>query len=238
MARCEGCIHQECCVRFAGARTLLCGDKADERCKLFKSTADVVPKSEVEKLEQDNEDLRNILTDTLNKYRNCETEVARKIFEEIGKILYKYDKVAERDKSEYGELIIGDIGFAITELKKKYENEVPIVRDLAEEAVDRNIQNYFDIKNATIIGEDDILDMLRYPEKYVTPEAQIPIVTFPDEASAGEVLRIGIVYDEDTEAYSIYTEDDLGMDFTNPCEGESLVDTFVRALNGNLKREA
>ena len=45
MARCEDCIHQECCVRFAGARTLLCGEKADERCKMFKSTADVVPRA-------------------------------------------------------------------------------------------------------------------------------------------------------------------------------------------------
>lgn len=46
MARCEDCIHQECCVMFAGVRTLLCGDKADERCKLFKPTADATPKSE------------------------------------------------------------------------------------------------------------------------------------------------------------------------------------------------
>ena len=45
------------------------------------------------------------------------------IFEEIGKILYKYDKIAERDKSEYGELIVGDIGYAISELKKKYTEE-------------------------------------------------------------------------------------------------------------------
>ena len=43
-----------------------------------------------------------------------------KIFEEIGKILYEYDKTAERDKSEYGELIVGDIGYAISELKNKY----------------------------------------------------------------------------------------------------------------------
>lgn len=50
MARCEDCIHHECCVRFAGARTLLCGEKADERCKRFKPTAEVVPKSEVNEI--------------------------------------------------------------------------------------------------------------------------------------------------------------------------------------------
>ena len=52
-------------------------------------------------------------------YRKAD-EVAREIFEEIGKILYKYDKIAERDKSEYGELTVMDIGCAIAELKKKY----------------------------------------------------------------------------------------------------------------------
>ena len=52
-------------------------------------------------------------------YRKA-SEVAREIFAEIGKILYKYDQIAERDKSEYGELIVGDIGCAIGELKKKY----------------------------------------------------------------------------------------------------------------------
>ena len=52
-------------------------------------------------------------------YRKA-SELAREIFEEIGKILYKYDQIAERDKSEYGELIVGDIGCAIGELKKKY----------------------------------------------------------------------------------------------------------------------
>lgn len=42
------------------------------------------------------------------------------IFEEIAKIIQKYDKIAERDKSEYGELIVMDIGCAIGELEKKY----------------------------------------------------------------------------------------------------------------------
>lgn len=55
-------------------------------------------------------------------YRKA-SDVAREIFEEIGKILYKYDKIAERDKSEYGELIVGDIACAIGELKKKYTED-------------------------------------------------------------------------------------------------------------------
>ena len=47
MARCEDCIHRECCIKFACSRIILCGDKADERCKLFKSTADLAPRAEV-----------------------------------------------------------------------------------------------------------------------------------------------------------------------------------------------
>ena len=50
-------------------------------------------------------------------------DVAREIFEEIAKILCRYDKLAEKDGSEYGELIIMDIGCAISELKKKYTED-------------------------------------------------------------------------------------------------------------------
>lgn len=66
----------------------------------------------------DAETCAEILYDQMG-YRK-QSDVAMEIFDSIGKILYKYDKVAERDKSEYGELIVGDIGFAIAELRKKY----------------------------------------------------------------------------------------------------------------------
>lgn len=51
------------------------------------------------------------------------TDLAEEIFAEIGKILRRFDEIAERDKSEYGELIVGDIGCAIADLKKKYFGE-------------------------------------------------------------------------------------------------------------------
>ena len=51
-------------------------------------------------------------------------DVARGIFEEIAKIIQHHDELAERDKSEYGELIVMDIGCAIAELKKKYTEEI------------------------------------------------------------------------------------------------------------------
>jgi hypothetical protein len=46
MARCEECVHYEVCLKFADVRIILCGGKANERCKLFKPTADVAPRAE------------------------------------------------------------------------------------------------------------------------------------------------------------------------------------------------
>lgn len=50
MARCKECIHGECCSVFIPIRTTLCNDNADKMCKLFKPTADVVPRSEVDSI--------------------------------------------------------------------------------------------------------------------------------------------------------------------------------------------
>ena len=95
MARCEDCIHGEICERFAGLRTLVCGYKAEERCKMFKPTADVA---------------------AVVRCKDCKykTEVAREIFEEIDKITLKY-----LDDKEYS---TGDMVYDITELKNKYTN--------------------------------------------------------------------------------------------------------------------
>ena len=51
------------------------------------------------------------------------SDVAREIFEEIGKPIHKWGKLAEQDNSDYGELaelILSDIVASIAELKKKY----------------------------------------------------------------------------------------------------------------------
>ena len=47
MARCKDCIHFEPCLLLCQIRTGLCGDNADKVCKMFKPTADVVPRAEV-----------------------------------------------------------------------------------------------------------------------------------------------------------------------------------------------
>jgi hypothetical protein len=132
MARCEDCIHQECCIRFAGARTLLCGDKADERCKMFKSTADVAPKSEVEELSDKYEDLKLKYADLQKDHdellawgghiksaerAEIEKAVAREIF---GEIEYNF---AEIRKIEYANPPVGVMFNTLDYLKKKYTEE-------------------------------------------------------------------------------------------------------------------
>ena len=44
MASCKECLHYDICSSIEGLvlRVILAGDKADERCGLFKPTADVV----------------------------------------------------------------------------------------------------------------------------------------------------------------------------------------------------
>ena len=90
----------------------------------------------VEKLEQDNEGLRNVLANTINKYRNCEAEVAREIFEEIDNeilaeidlcngVLIEFEEADEpyhRIKGEVSALC--KIQDFIAELKKKYTEGV------------------------------------------------------------------------------------------------------------------
>ena len=58
------------------------------------------------------------------------TEVAREIFEEIAKIIQHHDELTQRDGSEYGELIVMDIGCAIAELKKKYAEEKGYMKEM------------------------------------------------------------------------------------------------------------
>ena len=46
MARCEDCLHYNICLESQYLRIIIAGNKADERCKWFKSAADAAPKSE------------------------------------------------------------------------------------------------------------------------------------------------------------------------------------------------
>ena len=75
-------------------------------------TADVVPKSEVEKLEQDVTRLVQEKDALIKNYAECMKDYAREIFEEIEKFTYRY--LNDDDYSG------GDLIYDIAELKKKY----------------------------------------------------------------------------------------------------------------------
>ena len=59
-------------------------------------------------------------TNLYNKGYRKASDVVEEIFAEIANIIRYHDELAGRDGSEYGELIVSDIGCALGELKKKY----------------------------------------------------------------------------------------------------------------------
>lgn len=103
MARCEECLHYEVCM-YVNAKAVEC--VRVENCKLFKPTADVVPKSEVE---------------------NIFAEIDSKILAEIdinNGVLVEFegaDEISYRIKGEVAALC--KIRDFITELKKKYTDK-------------------------------------------------------------------------------------------------------------------
>ena len=62
----------------------------------------------------------------MNGYEKGKADAAAEIFAEIGKILHRWGELAERDNSDYGELvelILGDIIASIAELKNLHLNK-------------------------------------------------------------------------------------------------------------------
>lgn len=93
-------------------------------CDHFKSTADVVPKSEVDKMENAYyRATRKANKNAITAIQNAKQEVAREIFEEIEKLTPK--KFTEKSQDfEFGyALAIQQIKNKIAELKKKYTEE-------------------------------------------------------------------------------------------------------------------
>ena len=75
-------------------------------------TADVVPKSEVDKIENAyNRAIRKVNKNAITAIQKAKQEVAREIFEEIE---------ALRLKHTYGEIDEADLNIGLYELKKKY----------------------------------------------------------------------------------------------------------------------
>lgn len=117
MARCEDCIHEKVCLHRVNIQTgtyAYMGVKYDtEKCKHFKPTADVVPKSRVEALE-----------DEVNRYKRY---YFRHDYDEmIAEVLDKLDRfinsncIEIKDERGIKGYVTSGVHFAIAELKKKY----------------------------------------------------------------------------------------------------------------------
>ena len=84
-------------------------------CETGVPTADVVPKSEVDKTIAE---WAYLHADVLNKLENAKAEVAREIFEEIESLLTLYTY-----EDNYGDYISTGLADEFAELKKKYTEE-------------------------------------------------------------------------------------------------------------------
>lgn len=107
MVQCKDCIHNDLCKEMHkfGLVDLPYNDNAI--CDLFKSSADVVPKSEVELLRNDIKFLQDRRFKELSEVRR---EAVEKFAEEIKLEFYR----------EFDEIIPSIMADKIDELKKKY----------------------------------------------------------------------------------------------------------------------
>ena len=130
MAQCKDCIHEKVCLHKANIETdtyAYMGVKYDtEKCKHYTS-ADVVPKSEVERLEAEKDAL-------IKNYAECMKDYAREIFEEIENTLNQWIELyytitvstfdsIDQAKARASESVLRAFRDYIVELKKKYTKE-------------------------------------------------------------------------------------------------------------------
>ena len=89
--------------------------------------------------------------------------------------------------------------------------------------------------SAKITTKFNIVDILNHPEKYIDEYTDTEILTIPDEEADGGILRflVGV----ESGAYYVVVEDDYCSDDIYQLKNETLMQTFIRALNDNLKRQ-
>lgn len=91
------------------------------------------------------------------------------------------------------------------------------------------------MSSAKITTKFNIVDILNNPDKYIDEFSDTEILTVPDDEAAGGILRF-LVRVEDGKYY-VVVEDDYCADDVYPDDNETLMQTFIRALNDNLMRE-
>ena len=91
------------------------------------------------------------------------------------------------------------------------------------------------MNSAKITTKFSLVDILNHPEKYIDEYSDTEILTMPDEEAVGGIIRflVGV----ENGQYYIVIEDDYCSDDIYPEQDETLMQTFIRALNDNLMRE-
>ena len=115
--------------------------------------------------------------------------------------------------------------------------------DYIDEIVEKNTQNewicvatdrHF-VHSAKITSKFNIVDVLTNPSEYIDEYSDTEILTVPHEMAEGNILRFLVGIEDGN--YYIVVEDDYGSEDIYQKENETLMQTFIRALNDNLVRE-
>jgi hypothetical protein len=93
------------------------GEAIDRFAEL--ENADVAPRAEVERLQEDVERLQEINNRHIENIRLAKQEVAREIFEEIERLITK-ECLVFKDENGIRGYVDASVHYAIAELKKKY----------------------------------------------------------------------------------------------------------------------
>ena len=119
MARCEECLHKSVCLHRANIQSdtyAYMGVSYDtEKCEHYKPTADVVPKSEYDRLEKLFNDMTQEAKGYLNRIYGIRADVAREIFAAIEFDIHNLDFDREETRAIAIEGVIANLKKIYTE---------------------------------------------------------------------------------------------------------------------------
>lgn len=99
----------------------------------------------------------------------------------------------------------------------------------------KRVFNRYFIHSAKITSKFNIVDILTNPSEYIDEYSDTEILNVPHEMAEGNILRFLVGIEDGN--YYIVVEDDYGSEDIYQEENETLMQTFIRALNDNLVRE-
>ena len=112
---------------------------------------------------------------------------------------------------------------------------IALILNIAKRVIEHfEYESYLE-KSAKITTSFNIVDILTNPDNYINEYSDTEIMIVPNEVASGNILRFLVGVEEGN--YYIVVEDDYESEDVYQKENETLMQTFVRALNDNLIRE-